>query len=121
TEDFTQTKTKFHLIFDAVGKSSFKECKPLLTPRGVYVSTELGKNAENIFLALFTPVFKGKKVLFPIPSMSQKDLMFLKQLVEKGKYQPVIDKAYHLDQIVEAYKYVETEQKTGNVLLRIVD
>ena len=53
--------------------------------------------------------------------MSQKDLMFLKQLVEKGKYQPVIDKAYHLDQIVEAYKYVETEQKTGNVLLRIVD
>lgn len=60
-EDFTQTKTKFHLIFDAVGKSSFKECKPLLTSRGVYVSTELGKNAENIFLALFTPVFKGKK------------------------------------------------------------
>lgn len=120
-EDFTQIEQKYHFIFDAVGKSSFKECKPLLTEKGIYVSTELGKNAENIFLALFTPLFKGKKVIFPIPTIDKQDLLFLKQLVEKGEYKPVIDRVYRLDQIVEAYKYVETGQKTGNVILKIVE
>lgn len=121
TQDFTKTKDKFYLIFDAVGKSSFKECKPLLTDKGIYVSTELGKNAENIFFALTTPVFCGKKVLFPIPTISKEDVVFFKELIEKGKYKPVIDRQYKLDQIVEAYKYVETGQKTGNVVIKIVD
>tara|TARA_R110002072_G_scaffold161119_1_gene312591 strand:- start:891 stop:1856 length:966 start_codon:yes stop_codon:yes gene_type:complete len=120
-EDFTQIEDKYHFIFDAVGKSSFKECKPLLTEKGIYVSTELGKNAENIFLALFTPLFRGRKVIFPIPTIDKQDLLFLKQLVEKGEYKPVIDREYRLEQIVDAYKYVETGQKTGNVILKIVE
>jgi NADPH:quinone reductase-like Zn-dependent oxidoreductase len=120
TKDFTQTEQKFHFIFDAVGKSSFKVCKPLLTEKGIYVSTELGKNAENVFLALVTPLFRGKKVLFPIPSINKQDLLFIKQLVAEGKYKPVIDRAYRLEQITDAYKYVESGQKTGNVILKIV-
>ena len=119
TQDFTKTENKFHFIFDAVGKSSFKQCKPLLTKEGVYVSTELGKNAENIFFALTTPIWGGKKVLFPIPTINKADVIFLKELVEKGKFKPVIDRHYKLDQIVEAYKYVESGQKTGNVILEI--
>jgi len=121
TQDFKQTEEKFHFIFDAVGKSSFKECKPLLTRNGIYVSTELGKNAENLFLALITPLLGGKKVIFPIPTIDKQDLLFLKQLVEKGEYKPVIDRKYRLEQIAEAYKYVETGQKTGNVLLKIAE
>lgn len=121
TKDFTKTATRFHFIFDAVGKSSFGQCKPLLTNKGVYISTELGKNAENIFLALTTPMFGGKRVLFPIPVMNKETVIFLKQLVEKGEYKPVIDRQYILSQIVEAYKYVETGQKTGNVILKIAD
>ena len=120
TQDFTQTKTKFHFIFDAVGKSSFHQCKPLLTEKGVYISTELGKNAENVFLAISTSFSKGKKVLFPIPTITKEDVIFLKQLAESGEFKPVIDRYYTLDEVVEAYNYVETGQKTGNVVLRVV-
>lgn len=113
TEDFTKTDIKFSFIFDAVGKSSFKECKPLLTEKGIYISTELGKNGENIWLALTTPLSGGKKVLFPLPGISQDDVNYLKFLVESGEFRPVIERHYNLDDIVDAYKYVETGQKTG--------
>ncbi len=119
TQDFTQTETKFHFIFDAVGKSSFSQCKPLLTEKGIYISTELGKNAENIFYALFTPISGGKRVLFPIPTINKEDVIFLKELVEKREFKPVIDCYFKLEQIVEAYKYVESGQKTGNVVIKI--
>lgn len=119
TQDFTKTPKLFEFIFDAVGKSSFKECKPLLSKKGIYISTELGKNGVNILLALITPLFKGKRLLFPLPTISKEDVIFLKKLVETGKYKPVIDRKYPLDQIVEAYKYVETGQKTGNVVILV--
>lgn len=121
TQDFTKTKNKFEFIFDAVGKSSFGQCKPLLTEKGIYISTELGKNGENILLALTTPLWGGKKLLFPIPTITKQDVIFLKELVLKGEYMPVIDRQYKLDQIVEAYKYVESGQKTGNVVIKIVE
>ncbi|CAM4290991.1 NAD(P)-dependent alcohol dehydrogenase [Gillisia limnaea] len=118
-QDFTKTNQTYDIIFDAVGKSSFRQCKPILNKRGIYMSTELGKNSENIFLALTTPLLGGKKVLFPIPTITKEDVIFLKELVETGKYKPVIDRRYTLEQIVEAYKYVETGQKTGNVLITL--
>ena len=121
TQDFTKTEVKFEFIFDAVGKSSFKQCKPLLTAKGIYISTELGKNGENLLFALITPLWGGKRLLFPIPSITKQDVIFLKELVEKGEFKPVIDRQYNLDQIVEAYKYVESGQKTGNVLLKIAE
>jgi NADPH:quinone reductase-like Zn-dependent oxidoreductase len=120
TQDFTKTNKTFEFIFDAVGKSSFGQCKPLLTLKGIYISTELGKNAENVFLALIAPMKKGKKVLFPIPTMSKEDVIFLKELADKKAFKPVIDRFYPLEQIVEAYKYVESGQKTGNVVIRVV-
>jgi len=119
-QDFTKTDQRFDFIFDAVGKSSFKQCKPLLNKKGIYISTELGRNAENIFFALITPLLGNKKVLFPIPTINKEDIIFLKELVEQGKYKPVIDRYYRLEQIVEAYKYVESGQKTGNVIIKIV-
>ncbi len=119
TQEFTWTKTRYDFIFDAVGKSSFGQCKPLLSEKGIYISTELGKNGENILLALTTPFRGGKKLLFPMPSISREDVLFLKELVQKGKFKPVIDRKYEMDQIVAAYTYVETGQKTGNVILRI--
>jgi NADPH:quinone reductase-like Zn-dependent oxidoreductase len=119
-QDFTKTDQRFDFIFDAVGKSSFGQCKPLLKNKGIYISTELGKNAENIFYALTTPLFGGKKVLFPLPTISKGDILFLNGLVEAGKFKPVIDRRYTLEQIVEAAKYVETGQKTGNVVITVV-
>ena len=119
TQDFTKIDQKFDFIFDAVGKSSFRQCKPLLKKNGTYISTELGKNSENIFLALLTPLLHGKKVLFPLPTIKKEDVIFLKKLVESGKYKPLIDRSYHLDKIVDAYKYVETRQKVGNVVITL--
>jgi len=116
-EDFTLIDRKFDFILDAVGKSSFGQCKPLLKAKGIYISTELGAFGQNVFLALFTPLMGAKKVLFPIPKISKTELDFFIDLYESGKFKPVIDRKYTLDQIVDAYKYVETGQKTGSVIL----
>lgn len=121
TSDFTKTDKKFDFIFDAVGKSSFQKCRPLLYKKGIYISTELGKYSSNIFLALITPVFKKKKVLFPLPVINKEVIQFLIDLIEQGKFMPVIDRVYEMRQIVEAYTYVESKQKTGNVVLKIVE
>jgi NADPH:quinone reductase-like Zn-dependent oxidoreductase len=118
-EDFTKRSEKYDVVFDAVGKSSFFKCKRLLKPGGIYFSTELGFMAQNIFLALLTPLFGGKKVLFPIPKDNKVDIQFFKEIIEAGKYKAVIDRTYRLEQIVEATRYVETGQKTGNVVISL--
>lgn len=121
-EDFLNCQHRFDFIFDAVGKSSFYSCKPLLVEKGIYISTELGKYAQNIFLAIITPLLKGKKVLFPIPpDLSKEDIYFLGTLAEQGYFKPVIDSYYSLNEIQKAYRYVESGQKTGNVILKIFD
>lgn len=119
-EDFTKIGKQYDVVFDAVGKSSFFKCKNILKPKGIYFSTELGYLSQNIFLALLTPLFGNKKVLFPIPKDKKKEIEFFKELIEAGKYKAVIDKIYPLEQIVEATKYVETGEKTGNVVITIL-
>lgn len=119
-QDFTKTNQKFNFIFDAVGKSSFGQCKPLLKPKGIYISTELGKNGENIWLALLTPLGGGKKLLFPLPTITTEDVQLIKTLAQTGKFKPVIDRIYKLEEIVEATRYVETGQKTGNVVIKLI-
>ncbi|MFZ1609857.1 MAG: NAD(P)-dependent alcohol dehydrogenase [Chitinophagales bacterium] len=118
-EDFTQTQQKFDFVFDAVGKTSFGKCKSILTKKGIYISTELGKNSENVFYAIITQFAKGKRVLFPIPTITKEDVIFLKELVISGKFKPVIDRHFPLDNIMEAHTYVESGQKTGNVIIDI--
>lgn len=117
THDFTNTDKKYHYIFDAVGKSSFWKCKPLLLPGGVYISSELGKMSENPFLAMTTAIYGNKKVIFPIPFDRMKSLLFVKDLIEKGKFKPLIDKTYPLERIADAFQYVASGQKTGNVVI----
>lgn len=118
-DNFTQCGQTFDFIFDAVGKSSFGQCKPLLKPKGIYISTELGKHAENIYLALLTPLTGGKRLMFPLPTITQNDVLFIKELAEKNIFTPVIDRQYPLSEIVEAYRYVETRQKVGNVVITV--
>jgi len=118
-EDFTKDDQKYDFVFDTVGKSSFAKCKPLLQPGGIYISSELGYMAQNIFFALVTPVIGNKKVRFPLPVDCKRSVLFIKKLIEEGKFKAVIDRKYSLEQIVEAYKYVETGQKTGNVVITV--
>lgn len=118
-EDFTQDDEKYHFIFDAVGKSTFGKCKHLLLPGGVYISSELGPNAQNPFLALITPLIGNKKVGFPLPTDIKKSLEYSKNLIHQGKFKAVLDRTYTMDQIAEAYEYVASGQKTGNVILDV--
>src|SRR6266852_1205030 len=116
-EDFTKNGQTYDVIFDAVGKVSFRRCLDSLEPGGLYLPTD---GFENLFLALWTPRFRGKKVVFQIPPRQPKqDVQFLKRLIEAGEYRPVIDRRYPLEDVIEATKYVETQQKTGNVVLTI--
>jgi len=116
-EDFTRDKQTYDVVLDAVGKSSFGRCKRLMKPHGVYLSSELGPMAQNPFLALISPLFRGKKVLFPIPKHDQAMVRLLASMIQSRAFKPVVDKRYPLDQIVEAYRYVETGEKVGNVVV----
>jgi NADPH:quinone reductase-like Zn-dependent oxidoreductase len=118
TSDFTLRKEKFHFIFDAVGKSTFGKTKHMLEPKGTYISSELGPNAENLYLPLFTKLKGGKRVKFPIPRNCQSSIDYINELVKLGKFTPVIEKTYSPSEIQSAYTYVESGQKTGSVLLK---
>ena len=118
-EDFTKDEQTYDVVLDSVGKSSFSRCKRLLKPGGIYISSELGPLAQNPFLALIAPLRGGKKVMFPIPKHDQEMVGYFKELIESGEFKPVIDRRYPLDQIVEAYRYVETGQKIGIVVISL--
>ena len=117
-EDFTDDNDKYDFIFDAVGKSTFGKCSSLLKEKGVYISSELGPYSQNIFYPLLTSL-SSKKVRFPIPYNTQKTIPYISNLLVKGKFKPVIDREYLLEDISKAYEYVITGQKTGNVLIGI--
>jgi NADPH:quinone reductase-like Zn-dependent oxidoreductase len=118
-EDFTKNGQTYDVIFDAVGKHSFRRCQGSLNRGGFYLATDLW---QNLVLALWTSRIGDKRVVFPIPPRyTKKDVLFLKQLIETGKYRAVIDRCYPLEQVIEATRYVETGQKTGNVVLTVSD
>lgn len=116
-EDFTKNGQTYDVILDAVGKQSFRRCRDSLEPGGIFLPTD---GLANLIWALRTRRSRGKKVLFQIPPRQTKeDVLFLKELVETGKYRPVIDRRYRLEDVIEATRYVETEQKVGNVVLTV--
>jgi NADPH:quinone reductase-like Zn-dependent oxidoreductase len=119
TVDFTTDEQSYDVVFDAAGKSSFARCKRLLKKKGIYLSTDLGPFPQNPILALVTPLLGGKKVLFPIPKHDQELVNYIRGLLESGAFKPLIDRRYPLDEIVEAYRYVETGQKIGNVVIDV--
>jgi NADPH:quinone reductase-like Zn-dependent oxidoreductase len=121
-EDFTKDEQRYDVVLDAVGKSSFFRCRRLLKPGGIYLSSDGGPLNQNLVLVLITPlvgVFGGKKVLFRVPRDDQEMVRYFKDLIESGAFKPLIDRRYRLDQIVEAYRYVETGQKIGNVVISV--
>jgi NADPH:quinone reductase-like Zn-dependent oxidoreductase len=112
TADFTKDSERYDFVFDAVGKTSFGACKPLLQEKGIFASTE-----PNLLQVLLTPLSGGKKVMFRPPGNIKKALIFIKHLVENGQFRPVTDRTYPLDKIGEAFNYVATGEKIGNVII----
>jgi NADPH:quinone reductase-like Zn-dependent oxidoreductase len=116
-EDFTRNGQTYDVIFDAVGKHAFGRCRDSLNPGGIYLATD---QLHNVVLALWTSRIGDKKVVFPIPPRyTKRDVVFLKGLMKAGQYRAVIDRTYPLADVIEASRYVETGQKTGNVVLTV--
>jgi NADPH:quinone reductase-like Zn-dependent oxidoreductase len=118
-DDFTKNGQTYDVVFDAVGKISFLHCINSLKQGGIFLETDLGFLWQNVFFAIITAKFFSKKLAIAIPKVSKENVLFLKEIIEAGKYKAVIDRCYPLEQIIEATKYVETGQKTGNVVITL--
>ncbi len=115
--DYLAVSEPYDFVFDAVGKSRFSVCRPILTRHGVYLSSELGPKGENLALPLTTRVARGQRVIFPIPRSPKGSLSIVRDLVEKGMFRAVIDRTYSLDDLRAAFEYVESGRKIGTVVL----
>ena len=118
-EDFTKNGQTYDVIFDAVGKHSFRRCRRSLKSGGIYMETDPGFMWHVPLLILLTRWIGNKKVMLVLPKYTKANVLFLKDLIEAGKYRAVIDRSYPLEDVVEATRYVETEAKTGNVVLTL--
>lgn len=112
----TNITERYDFVFDSVGKSRFSVCKNLLRSKGVYISSEMGPNAENTYLSVFTN-WSRQKVIFPFPVNPQRSLELIHEYLKDDLFKPLIDRIYSLDQINEAYQYVASGDKVGNVLI----
>lgn len=120
--DIASQQQTYDFFFDSVGKSSFAEARKILKPGGVYASSELGKYGQNLLLALINPLqrlFTKRNIYFPVPTTRKKELVEIARLLEEKSFNPLVDKEFELENIVQAYEYVETGQKLGNVVVKI--
>ncbi len=116
-DDFTRNGETYDVIVDAAGKLSFGRCKGSLKPGGTFLPTD---GLRNLALWLLHKRIGDKKVLFELPPrMRKQDVLFLKALIEANEYRAVIDRAYPLEDVIDAHRYVETQQKVGNVVLTV--
>jgi NADPH:quinone reductase-like Zn-dependent oxidoreductase len=118
--DFTKEGHRYDVVFDAVGKSSFGRCRAVLKPRGLYLTTDLGPWAQNVALPALTRLSRGRRVMLPTPIENQEILEYLRDRIGSRRFRPLVDRSYPLEQIVEAYRYVETGEKLGNVVIASV-
>ena len=118
-EDFTKNGKTYDVVFDAVGKHSFRRCRRSLKPGGIYITADLGYMWHVPILALLTRWIGDKRATLGIGKYRREDVLLLKELIEAGRYRAVIDRTYPLENVVEATRYVETQQKTGNVVLTV--
>jgi NADPH:quinone reductase-like Zn-dependent oxidoreductase len=118
-EDFTQNGETYEVVFDAVGKHSFRRSRHSLKPGGTFIETDLGYLWHVPPLALASRWIGNKRVTLPIPKYSKDDVLLLARLMKAGTYRAVIDRRYPLEDVVEATRYVETGQKTANVVLTV--
>jgi NADPH:quinone reductase-like Zn-dependent oxidoreductase len=116
-ENFAADRERYFSVFDAVGKESFAHCRDLIEPGGTYLATD---GLRNLLLGFWTSRFGDRKVMFKLPPRyTQQDVVLIKEMMEAGSYRPVIDRVYPIEDVAEAARYVETEQKIGNVVLAL--
>src|SRR3989475_2105017 len=105
-QDFTRNGETYDVVFDAVGKHSFRRCRRSLRPGGIYIETDLGFLWHVPVLALLTRLIGDKRVTLPIPKITRENVQFLKELIEAGHYRAVIDRSYPLEAVLAATRHV---------------
>jgi NADPH:quinone reductase-like Zn-dependent oxidoreductase len=114
-EDFSKNGDIYHVIFDTVGKSSLSDCMESLQREGVYLQA-VATPSTSLRMKMAS-INNSKTLIGGTAVPKAENLNFLKELVEKGKIKPVIDRTYPLELIVEAHRYVDKGHKKGNVVL----
>lgn len=118
--DFTTEDHQYDVVLDAVGKSSLGRCRGVLKPRGLYLTTDLGPWAQNLVLPTVTRLSRGRRAMLPLPIENEEVVEYLRERIASGRFRPLVDRLFPLEQIVEAYRYVEAGQKVGNVVITVV-
>jgi NADPH:quinone reductase-like Zn-dependent oxidoreductase len=116
-QDFTRDAARYDIVFDAVGKRSFSQCKTVLKPNGVYITTL--PNAEVIFWGIVTALLPWKKAKLVLQSQSGAALEYLKDAIDAGKIRAAIDRVYPLSEIAKAHRYSESERAAGKIVIAI--
>jgi NADPH:quinone reductase-like Zn-dependent oxidoreductase len=119
SEDFTKIGKTFDFVVDAVGKISFFRCRKLLKPQGVFAATDLGPWGQNLVLVMWSWIIRSNRIVIPTPRRLNGFVGFLKCLMEAGQLRAVVDRKYPLAAIADAYRYVETGQKMGIVVIDV--
>jgi NADPH:quinone reductase-like Zn-dependent oxidoreductase len=116
-EDFTKGEERYDIIFDAVSKRAFGECKRVLTPTGVYVNT---LPAFSVLLSQYVTGFlTGRKAASVMVRPNAADMEWMRTEIEGGRIRIVVDRVYPLEQIQEAFEYSETGKAQGKIIIRI--
>lgn len=110
----------FDAVVDATGHLSFAQARPLLRKGGSYVSSELGRGGQNLLLAAFGPAARAlgrRHATFPLPHATTELAVHLADLMDRDAYRPVVDRTFDFADLREAYAYVDTGRKVGNVVV----
>jgi len=117
-EDFTKNGETYDLIFDILGRSSFSRCKSSLKPNGIHLFASF--KMKQLLQMLMPSRSGGRKVICALSPVKGEDLVSIKELIEEGKFKPIIDRCFPLEQIAEAHRYVEKGHKKGNVVISVI-
>ncbi|OUL34952.1 zinc-binding alcohol dehydrogenase [Nostoc sp. T09] len=116
-QDFTQETWQYDIIFDAVGKRSPSDCKRVLKPNGIYITTL--PSPESVVQSVLTTFLPGQKVKFILEKPNTQDLLYLKELIEAGKIRVVIHRTYPLQELAAAHTESETERAVGKITIAV--
>jgi NADPH:quinone reductase-like Zn-dependent oxidoreductase len=119
SQDFTGISSRFDGILDAVGRTTLRQCRHLLKPGAPYLSTDLGPWWQNLALIPLTRFVGDHRVLIPFPTDERRHVLEVRELLASGAFRPVVDRTYAFDDIVEAYRYVQSRRKLGTVVVTV--
>jgi len=119
SSDFRKLRNRFDIVYDSVGKMPIRQWRRLLKPGGTFATTDAGPRGQNLLAWLGALIIRSTKIRIPVPTRASARpfVAELRDMLAEGRFRPVIDRTYRLDDIVDAYRYVRSGQKAGVVVV----